>query len=96
MGPEEGGEAGAGGPSSVACGNSFPQGKPDRCGGDGKGENGMTGKEYGEIQHFMGFIEGVINAGEVESQERDMIQDALNQMDEIISIVYGRWEKKEE
>ena len=56
----------------------------------------MTGKEFGEIQHFMGFIEGVINAGEVGSQERDMIQDTLNQMDEIISIVYGRWEKKEE
>jgi len=55
----------------------------------------MTGKEYGEIQHFMGFIEGVINAGEVGSQERDIIQDALNQMDEIITIIYGRWEKEE-
>ena len=54
----------------------------------------MTGKEYGEIQHFMGFIEGVINAGEVGNQERDIIQDALNQMDEIITIIYGRWEKE--
>lgn len=54
----------------------------------------MTGKEYGEIQHFMGFIDGVIYAGEVGSQERDIIQDALNQMDEIITIIYGRWEKE--
>ena len=35
-------------PSSVACGDSFPQGKPDRCGGDGgRDELGVRSEELG-------------------------------------------------
>ena len=54
----------------------------------------MNWMEYAEIQHRLGYIEGVINAGDVDPEIRGSIQEKLNRIDEAISCIYKRWEDK--
>ena len=54
----------------------------------------MNGMEYAELQHCLGYIEGIINAGDIDPDLRDSIQEQLNGIDEAISCIYKRWEEK--